>query len=64
MYVLSLQSGFFQYIPDSICRIGSVMFNTRKTLFLSGCNDMTVHQQRGGAVVIKSGYAKNRFQKR
>ena len=57
--VLRLESCLAQTICDGVCRKAGVMFPAGEPLLLSRGDDIAIHYQRRGAVMIESRYAEN-----
>ena len=56
-----LQAGFVQDIGDRMAREGGILLLAGKPLLVGGRDDFPVHDQGGGAVVVKGGDAENCF---
>ena len=53
------ETGLFEAAADGLFGKGGVMFATRESLFLCGCNQTTVDKECGSAVVVECGYAED-----
>ena len=57
--IIQLQTGFLEHIVHSIARIACIVLPAAEALLLSGSDDVTIDDERGGAVMIVGRYPEN-----